>query len=440
MNEDRPIEKLLRRFAAKRRDDAGAPMELHPANRRMLETEVTRQFGSHAKSGGGLAWLGLLLRGRLAYALALLGVAVVAALFVFPNKGSDHGEKFAAAKKVPEPAMVVAVNSPVAASAPAAESDAMKLTDPRSRPLFNDNLGLDKKSLSLRDGGTAASGDLDVNRKSEPAELLTLGGGGGMATGRMESDTRQQRVAESIARYYEQKKDADSTRLDSPIAKLGAQTREAQPAAANHALVPAPSVHLPAVKSKAVTDAATTGSAIGKPQPVVAFQNFSRAPVSAAAREAVAPVLVNFLVEQNGDRVRVTDGDGSIYDGALGESENESGSKKEILARGGGQEKLNYRAVSGSVAPGQAGADQAQNPSLKLIGTNRTLNQPVQFSGNIVWFSNRNFNAAEAQWNDRSKAANQPQALQLWQNSSIQGRLKVGDGREIEFNAVPAKP
>ena len=41
---ERPIEKLLRAAAQKRRDDAGAPFKLHPADRRLLQSEVARTF------------------------------------------------------------------------------------------------------------------------------------------------------------------------------------------------------------------------------------------------------------------------------------------------------------------------------------------------------------------------------------------------------------
>jgi hypothetical protein len=41
---ERPIEKLLRAAAQKRRDEAGGRFELHPANRRLLQGEVTRTF------------------------------------------------------------------------------------------------------------------------------------------------------------------------------------------------------------------------------------------------------------------------------------------------------------------------------------------------------------------------------------------------------------
>ena len=46
MEPERKIEKWLLAFAKKRRDQAGAGLELHPATRRLLQGEVRRQFGS----------------------------------------------------------------------------------------------------------------------------------------------------------------------------------------------------------------------------------------------------------------------------------------------------------------------------------------------------------------------------------------------------------
>src|SRR6266446_4187730 len=46
MEPERPIEKLLRESAKKRREDAGAPLDMHPATRRMLQGEVSRIKGA----------------------------------------------------------------------------------------------------------------------------------------------------------------------------------------------------------------------------------------------------------------------------------------------------------------------------------------------------------------------------------------------------------
>ena len=43
MEPERKIEKLLRAYAKKRRADAGDPLTLHPATRRLLQGEVARR-------------------------------------------------------------------------------------------------------------------------------------------------------------------------------------------------------------------------------------------------------------------------------------------------------------------------------------------------------------------------------------------------------------
>ena len=48
---ERPIEKLLRAAAQKRRDEVGAPFELHPATRRLLQGEVARRFAKPQSEG-----------------------------------------------------------------------------------------------------------------------------------------------------------------------------------------------------------------------------------------------------------------------------------------------------------------------------------------------------------------------------------------------------
>src|SRR5712664_201477 len=40
---ERDIEKTLKAYAKKRREEAGAPLEMHPATRRLLQGEVTRR-------------------------------------------------------------------------------------------------------------------------------------------------------------------------------------------------------------------------------------------------------------------------------------------------------------------------------------------------------------------------------------------------------------
>ncbi len=43
---ERPIENLLRTYAEQRRRQGSTPIELHPVDRRKLQAEVARVFGS----------------------------------------------------------------------------------------------------------------------------------------------------------------------------------------------------------------------------------------------------------------------------------------------------------------------------------------------------------------------------------------------------------
>jgi len=71
---ERPIEKLLRAAAQRRRDDAGAPFELHPATRRLLQGEVARQFAKPQRETRSFLSLLAQLWPRIAWSVAILAV------------------------------------------------------------------------------------------------------------------------------------------------------------------------------------------------------------------------------------------------------------------------------------------------------------------------------------------------------------------------------
>src|ERR1041385_4519628 len=95
MNDERPIEKLLRRYARKRRDEAGAPLELHPATRRRLQGEVVRQFPKPAtERGGSFAVWFTVLRRRWIYATAAVGIVLlVVGVLLWPSQPEGFGTK-----------------------------------------------------------------------------------------------------------------------------------------------------------------------------------------------------------------------------------------------------------------------------------------------------------------------------------------------------------
>src|SRR5215472_4789803 len=106
---ERPIEKLLRDAAQKRRDEAPASFEPHPATRRMLQGEVARRYpqeGRVARSG-----LNRLLP-RLSWAVASVAVLAIGVWLLRPNSSSKSQERLFARN---EPA---ATPAPMAAPAP----------------------------------------------------------------------------------------------------------------------------------------------------------------------------------------------------------------------------------------------------------------------------------------------------------------------------------
>src|SRR5579864_2792158 len=132
---ERPIEKLLRGSAKERRDRAGESWQLHPVNRRQLQKEVERTFGSETKQRPGLSsWFGSLgwfkLTGAIA-ALVLLGTAV---WLIVPSSGSRRD------------AMLVARNEPVISQKVKAESGStLDSKSPENPPRM-----LQERELSLQ--------------------------------------------------------------------------------------------------------------------------------------------------------------------------------------------------------------------------------------------------------------------------------------------------
>jgi hypothetical protein len=101
---DRPIEKELREYAARRRAGAGDDaFALHPVTRNALQVEVRREFGRPGQSGrrqGWLAWWP-----RLAFAGGTLAVVALVAVLVLPRgEESQVGDlaKAEPASSVPE--------------------------------------------------------------------------------------------------------------------------------------------------------------------------------------------------------------------------------------------------------------------------------------------------------------------------------------------------
>jgi hypothetical protein len=117
---ERPIEKLLRAAAQRRRDDAGPPFELHPADRRLLQGEVARKFAQPQRQNRSFAELLSQWWPRLAGGVAILAVLALAVRALLPLPRNDKSEALLARNQSVSKDMLAQEPPPVPAPAPPA--------------------------------------------------------------------------------------------------------------------------------------------------------------------------------------------------------------------------------------------------------------------------------------------------------------------------------
>ncbi len=163
--------------------------------------------------------------------------------------------------------------------------------------------------------------------------------------------------------------------------------------------------------------------------------------VSASAQ--AAPVLQSFQMVQSGDVVSVVDRDGSVYHGsvhiaAVKGNEAEATSPNEATPPMQREKEAEQRTDHPQPA--------AQNYFFRVMGTNRTLQQNVVFSGTVEALPGAIANAPQssggggggggggAQYN-LQVSTNQQQSL--LSNSRVVGTAVIDSTNQIEINAVP---
>lgn len=444
MNDERPIEKLLRRAAQERSAEAGAPPELHPANRRLLQDEVAKQFPAPVAPTAAVAvatptlWE-LLLR-RWAYALGMIALVGLVSVLLLPSWSKAKFKSKSSVELARNPATFNASAAPpeaeLAADVPAAGSDALRaisegnglnrglaattITTPPPAALV---MAQTVAESSERPGGAASAKNLKADREYD--SLLPLAKNPSARADKPKPVENSGRAKTAVATPTN-----PSTRLSL-----------AQKLEATNALI-----------SEVATSLSEPVAADGERQRATlnsqAFSNLRAAQNRGKKPDArtiafAPPVLMNFTIEQTGRDVRVVDGDGSIYRGVVDEA------------------NTVYRQLSARQAEQQAAANEnkfrlpspkaatpAPAPSqpiyfYQVTGTNRTLNQNIVFSWNFLP-TNETAAAAQLDYQTVIKDADFSRQTSpfpvLLQNSHLNGRVQYGEGREIEINAVPMKP
>lgn len=430
MNEERPIEKLLRRYAKKRRDEAVPARELHPASRRMLQDEVARQFPKPAsKERSAFDEFVAAFSRRWIYAVSALVVLMVVAAVMLPSLSKAKKTSLAQNKSA-SPAEAMIAPKP-AAFAPM----------PASLELEQLAVAVVTNAASVTRGGLADNrGETFAQRRLEAARDFRSGGGN------MVTDSDSAAITLSAPPVFENR----------GAASIGAKRERetglhfkgiSEPR--NASVAPTANSDLTVNTSKgSVADSlifdktglARGGGSPGKDAETSYRQSFSNdqplakkaMAVSGEAR-AITSVLANFQIEQSGNNLRVIDGDGSMYLGVVAPDQS-FGVAQNGAFKNDGKEKL----------AGEFNAEQQKQMDgayqFRVTGTNRTLNQQVVFTWNCVLitnalaFSNYSFATSELK---KLNAAKMPQQFPGFQNSIINGRAQISSQNDIEINARP---
>jgi hypothetical protein len=492
---ERPIETLLRAAAKKRRDEAGAPVELHPADRRLLQGEVARKFARPQPQTRSFAARLAQLWPRFAWGLGILAVLGLSVWLMLPPPRQAKPEALLA-RKEPAPEAVPA-NEP----APAPTAAPATIAPPPGLPAKT-------KSAELASAETPAPALASPARQLGAAPPLLAKD---TAAARDEWQAREKLELSAPAQLADQDKKAQmqiaapsGTPAPAPAgavqgalaARYGLAAQPSPPAVvpASPAAPPAVAAAAPAAgvalaegsakpaddradqvarqyeSSAAVASAnrlapataamdSLAASAANASKGAKAFANSQRFVQAAPAPNAQAlfadkalpakAVLASFQLEQTGSQLRIVDGDGSVYSGYV---------QPAAAARRARSANLEAPAAAAATrAPGEAlapttspslNSDQpaSQNYSFRVAGTNRSLNQKVVFTGNLLTATNlvASVQAATNQTlvGGLGGAQNAPaqQGLLPLLNSQISGKVVIGTGKAVEINALPASP
>lgn len=490
------IEQLLREHAERRRTEAGAPLELHPATRRLLLGEVARLF---PRLGGRRPWHHFKTRLWPRFSFAFTSVAIFAlvgwAVVRFWNELPGVGDVAVRETQLPQMAGGTGGGKNPVAPAPVS----MAKNGPR------DGDGVFELT---------ADGLRPVSGAAKPAPLEVLAAQAGEGAKNPAARSGDQPLAD-LAMARKAGKDGDSAGANVALGFTGPAAPPSVAIAARGAVAGgpespgkpvvagnlAPAPNNPAGQVPTVSyglGAAGLDDAV-PPAPVLKAKGESKlealavqtSPVAttyyfAAAqaltdKQAVAPnrffnspafktteadakgardtsVLSSFEVRRDAANIRIIDADGSAYEGQIvgkGDEFVPAENFQKSADTGAVRQELHKempRAAGASGAP----ATVSQNWSFRVSGTNRTLNQLVTVTGSMSGFSDESAERlvrrmrsgdAEAAVSVQSvpvlvAPVTPPPATRGSSGTNepatqqIQGKVRVGTGPERELKAL----
>jgi hypothetical protein len=440
MEPERQIEKVLRTFARKRREQAGAPLELHPVDRRLLQDEVTRQTSKpKERRNFFLTWV---TRPRLSFVLFVLALSAVGSWFVLPllttSKSKSmrvaQGNRSRAEEFTGEPRPAAAP-----ARAPAESGSALKKE--------TDQVAVDRERENKRKTETS---DFDDRKQLTPATVTP--------TVASTSPVSGEKLAQAISNetqvaMFEQARDSAATNMLALADGNG--LARASRVANKPALEAETAVNSPAGRVGGGGGAGFGGRASSP----VRFQRIQNTPVStatpvftrtesldtfsnsSAATRMVSnsTLLVSFDLEQNGQELRVIDRDGSVYKGSLQLADASAPGSPAVQLK---QPTSTSASVRSDAALDKIDSDErSRGWSFRVSGTNLSLNQNIVFTGNLSVATN-----GDALASSTARAVNGNSAIPqtgdtlktFLQNSRINGTVLIENTGKLEIIAAPA--
>ena len=478
----------------KRRDEAGAPFELHPATRRLLQGEVARQFGKPQREGRSLWLLFAQLWPRLAWGIAILAVLGIVVWVALPGTRVERSEELLAKNEPvrqaapakgalpPAPTTRAVVPAP-ATEAPRPKPTAVAYADrsqnqpssavaqPAAGPKqpAKDNLREPVAKEAADKLLPAPAEKLADRKKNTEGELAAAGGtvaqapaggvggavgqryglaGGSAPPGNAPAapavpppvDVTAMPASVVAADEASKLKDSDAGRQSLAYRSL------TEAASANRAsAAPATAVAL----ASSYAGSSKAEKSLGIPQRFAQVTTGQKAKAALSGKATPAhPVLASFQVEQSGSELRIVDGDGSVYSGYVRLLD----TTRRVRAIG-----LDAPAAT-EAARSPKDADEAkpaarldadlllpQTYFFRVTGTNRSLHQKVVFTGSLLPAAGAN-KAGLAGTNlgvvnnleGLPSSSAQPPSVPLV-NTRISGKVVVGNAKAVEINAEPMK-
>ena len=474
------MDEALKAYTTKRREDAGSPMELHPATRKLLQGEVARVYAKK-RSSGASGFMGVLLRfwPRIAAATGTLALVAVAIFGIVPAvreqkqtarlapAASSRLEKFSEREvldreKAEMPALKPADELSLAQNNAPKQSDSKRDTAALNESLKS-NVRLqseDKRAYRPREDQSGVSAPAKAPKPVDQPMPLARTEPAAPAVNKPEDALAKKNVEEQRTLSY-----ADAKLKSAPgqvplddSAKASTSALLAEQPASNLSQLAAKDASLGRASQTVLNLQETNGSGwyvqtgmqqLGAAAPL--FDNYSYG--------VNLPVLNSFHFEQSSNRVVIRDLDGSVYTGDVITTPQLTGeSLKEAEKIQAGKELDGVRRALREPEP--------QAVFFRAAGTNRSLRKPVTIEASLSSASAQPQSEAatpppqEPQSRARSSSggagavspAQRSQSL-TQQDSSvrfrqystqqpisvIRGRAMIGTNQEFQIQAVPAQ-